>query len=93
MKKIILLILLMCSTTGLAAGKEVRIGVNGMVCAFCAQGITKKFKNEAAVESVEVNLGEKRVKLILKENQDIPDAKIQEILIDSGFNVTKIERT
>lgn len=75
-----------------AAGKEVKIGVHGMVCGFCAQGITKKFKAEAAVESVDVKLGEKRVNLKLKDQQDISDDRIRQILIDSGFNVDKIER-
>ena len=27
-----------------AAGTAVSVTVNGMVCSFCAQGITKKFK-------------------------------------------------
>lgn len=80
------------SNLGFSAGKEVKIDVNGMVCAFCAQGITKKFKAEPAVEVVDVNLGEKRVKLVLKDNQDIDDSRIRENLTDSGYNVTKIER-
>ena len=27
------------------APKEIKVGVKGMVCAFCAQGIEKKFKS------------------------------------------------
>lgn len=91
-KSLILLMGLAFSQLVFATGKEVKIGVHGMVCAFCAQGITKKFKAETAVESVDVNLGEKRVTLKLKDQQDIPDERIKEILTDSGFNLDKIER-
>ncbi len=92
MKKIILMFLLILPSLAFSAGKEIKIGVNGMVCGFCAQGITKKFKAEPSVEAIDVNLGDKLVKLNLKENQDISDARINEILKDAGYNITSIER-
>jgi mercuric ion binding protein len=82
----------MTSNVALAEGTEVKVKVNGMVCGFCAQGITKKFKSEASVQAVDVRLGDKLVKLNLKSNQDISDARINQILSDSGYNVEKIER-
>jgi len=88
----LLILGMMLSTLAMASGTEVKIGVNGMVCGFCAQGITKKFKAENAVESVDVKLSEKKVTLILREKQDLPDDRIKQILTDSGFNVQKIER-
>lgn len=77
---------------GLAASKEVHIGVKGMVCAFCAQGITKKFNAQSAVDKVNVSLEKKTVDLSLKNNQDISDETIQKILSESGYTVEKIER-
>ena len=91
-KVLIGLLTLVLSQTGFAAGKEIKISVNGMVCAFCAQGITKKFKAEPSVDSVDVRLGDKLVKLSLKDKQEISDDRIEEILKDAGFNVVKIER-
>lgn len=89
--KIVIMILLLSQLT-LAVGKEVKVTVNGMVCAFCAQGITKKFKAEPSVEAVDVKLSDKLVKLGLKDKQDLSDERIEEILKDAGFNVVKIER-
>ncbi len=92
MKKVILMFLLLASFPAFSAGTAIKIGVNGMVCGFCAQGITKKFKAEPSVETVDVNLSDKLVKLNLKENQDISNDRIGEILKDAGYNVTSIER-
>lgn len=75
-----------------AAAKDISISVNGMVCGFCAQGIEKKFKALPQVKSVEVSLEKKLVKVITKDNQDIDDAKINEILHEAGYNIDKIQR-
>ena len=75
-----------------AAGKDVSVKVNGMVCAFCGQGISKKFKAEDSVEKVDVSLTDKLVKLSLRDNKQISDERITEILKDSGYSVVSIER-
>lgn len=80
------------SSASFAAEKEVVVTVKGMVCAFCAQGITKKFKAEPAVSTVDVSLEKKTVKLNIKDGQELPDAKIQSLLKDSGYSVEKIKR-
>jgi copper chaperone CopZ len=92
LKSFIVFAALAMSSVGLAAGKQIVVTVNGMVCAFCAQGITKKFGEESAVEKVEVKLEAKTVTVDLKKDADITDARINEILTSSGFNVEKIER-
>lgn len=75
-----------------ASAKEVSVTVKGMVCGFCAQGIEKKLKALLAVESVEVSLEKKIVKIKTKENQTITDQQIDGILKESGYNVEKIDR-
>jgi cation transport ATPase len=75
-----------------AQAREVKVGVKGMVCAFCAQGIEKKFHAQPAVDHVDVNLGQKQVKLTLKDGQNISDDTIKSVLTESGYNVDKIER-
>ena len=43
--------------------QEIKVGVKGMVCAFCAQGIEKNFLKQPEVSKVEVSLENKFVKL------------------------------
>lgn len=92
MKTILITLILITSNLVFAVEKNITVNVKGMVCAFCAQGITKKFNAETAVSKVDVSLEKKTVKLSVKEGQDIPDAKIEGILKDSGFTVEKIIR-
>jgi periplasmic mercuric ion binding protein len=91
MKILIVSILMLFSSTAFAAS-EIKVGVNGMVCGFCAQGITKKFTNEAAVSSIKVNLENKIVTLRLKDEKDLSDEKITTLLKESGYSVSNIER-
>ena len=64
---------------------ELKVGVKGMVCAFCAQGIEKKFKSQPEVASVEVSLENKYVKLKFKEGKSLGKDKITEIINESGY--------
>lgn len=73
------------SKTQTAVSNELRVGVKGMVCAFCAQGIEKKFKAQSEVESVQVSLESKFVLLKFKEGQHLSKDKIIEILKDAGY--------
>lgn len=88
MKKFLILISLFSIST--FAGEKIDVTVKGMVCAFCSQGITKKF-NEEGVKSVNVDLGKHLVSLELKDDQKLPNDKIEKILKDSGYGVEKIE--
>ena len=69
-----------------AASNELRVGVKGMVCAFCAQGIEKKFKAQREVASVQVSLENKFVNLKFKDGQRLSNDKIIEILKDAGYD-------
>lgn len=73
--------------------KSVTVHVNGMVCSFCSQGLTKKFKGEPTVSNINVDLDKKVVKLALKHDAgDLTDDKIKELISSAGYNVEKIER-
>src|SRR4051812_15578424 len=86
-----LFLTLLCFASFAANGK-VKVTVNGMVCGFCAQGITKKFKAQDSVSTVDVQLSNKLVLIDLKEGKSLADEMIQKILNDSGYSVEKIER-
>ena len=68
-----------------APTNELRVGVKGMVCAFCAQGIEKKLKDQKEVESLKVSLENKYVELKFKEGQRLSNEKIIENLKDAGY--------
>ena len=84
MKKIILSLLLAVPGHSWAGVVET-VGVNGMVCSFCAQGITKKFKELPEVEAVDVSLENKRVQLTYKDGQKLTREKIANILKEAGY--------
>jgi copper chaperone CopZ len=85
------LALLAISETGTAA--TIQMTVNGLVCAFCAQGIEKKLKKFPATAEVVVDLEHRLVAVSLKEGQDIPDADLRKALTDAGYTVKSIERS
>ncbi len=67
------------------AGEEQKVGVKGMVCAFCAQGIEKKFLAQPKIEKVKVSLEKKIVTLTFKDGQKLSNDKIKELLKDAGY--------
>lgn len=75
----------------LAEAAQITVGVQGMVCSFCAQGIEKKFKADPAVATVKVDLKKKVVLLTTREGQTLDEATIRKNIMDSGFNVTSVE--
>jgi copper chaperone CopZ len=80
------------SSFGLAEAKTVQVHVNGMVCAFCGQGITKKFSALPEVKKVDVSLKDKIVKLDIEDSANLKDDVIEKVLKESGYQVEKIER-
>jgi copper chaperone CopZ len=71
----------------------IEMTVNGLVCAFCAQGIEKKLKKFPATAEVVVSLEHRVVAVGLKEGQDIPDADLRKALTDAGYTVKSIARS
>ena len=69
--------------------RTVEIDVHGMTCAFCVDGLQRKFRRMQAVSKVQVSLKLKKVRLVTEENQ--PDlATLKQTVIDAGFTPTKI---
>lgn len=75
-----------------AAATHADVTVNGMVCSFCAQGITKKFKARPEVDSVRVVLKDQQVHLIFKDGATMKDDEITALLRQAGYSVEKIDR-
>lgn len=80
-----ILFVLSLSLTSTAFASEVKVGVKGMVCAFCAQGIEKKFKAQEEVDSINVSLENKFITIKYKDGKTLPQEKISQLLKDSGY--------
>jgi copper chaperone CopZ len=61
---------LFLAATAAQAG-TIELKVNGLVCGFCAQGIEKSFRKNAATADVVVSLEEKLVAIETKPGADI----------------------
>lgn len=87
------LLLLIALAATLAQATTIEMKVNGLVCAFCAQGIEKQLRKFPATADVVVSLEQKLVAVALRDGQDIPDADLQHALTNAGYTVKTIERT
>ena len=88
-----LLFLALVAFTSIASAKTIEMDVNGLVCAFCAQGIEKTLKSFPATAKVFVSLEHRIVAVELKDAQDIPDAKLAKAITDAGYKLIAIRRT
>lgn len=76
-----------------AAAETIEMKVNGLVCAFCAQGIEKTFRKNPIVTDVVVSLEDRLVAVEVAQGKDIPDQELKNALTDSGYDVKEINRT
>lgn len=77
----------------IASAKTIEMDVNGLVCAFCAQGIEKTMKGFPATEGVFVSLEHRLVAVQLKDGQDIADGALTKAITDAGYKLVAIRRT
>ncbi|WP_426105916.1 heavy-metal-associated domain-containing protein [Massilia sp. TSP1-1-2] len=90
MKSIIAIALLAASLSAQAA-QSLKAEVNGMVCAFCAQGIEKKLRALSQAQDVYVNLKDRVVVVELREGQTIAPQVFKDLVKDAGYDVVSVE--
>jgi copper chaperone CopZ len=73
------------------AAEVAKVTVNGMVCAFCAQGIEKTISKMPQTKAVYVNLDKRIVAVEPKDGQKLDMAKIKAGIVDAGYDVVKTE--
>jgi periplasmic mercuric ion binding protein len=73
------------------ATQSLKAQVNGMVCAFCAQGIEKKLRALSQTKDVYVNLKQKVVAVELKDGQNLSHEAFTALIKDAGYEVTAVE--
>jgi mercuric ion binding protein len=86
-------VVLLSLASVVARAATIEMHVNGLVCAFCAQGIEKKLRKFPATADVVVSLEQHLVAVSLKDGQDISDADLRQALTNAGYTVTTIERS
>lgn len=74
------------------AARTIEMQVDGLVCAFCAQGISKKLGQLPATADVLVSLESGLVAVALKPGGDIGDDTLRSTLTEAGYSVKRIER-
>ncbi len=92
-----LLVLLWCASGRPAwaqavAASTIRVGIKGMVCNFCAQGLKKVFSKEKAIARIAVSLDAKELQFTLNEGASLSDETIVERVKDAGYEVDHIQR-
>ena len=91
MKKIFIATLLVISLTPAFAVTSMKATVNGMVCAFCAQGIEKRISKMPATKAVYVDLKKKTVVVEPKDGMTLDQKAIVEEVKDAGYDIVKVE--
>ena len=90
--KYVIIILLTFFLSFTSYSKTIYIDVQGLVCDFCAQSISKLFSKEKSVKAIDVNLDQGMIKIDLKDGYKMDDTKITKLITDSGYNVERIYR-
>lgn len=75
------------------AANSIQATVNGMVCAFCAQGIEKRIGKMDATKAVFVDLKRRTVVVEARDGMPLDAKAITTEIIDSGYDVVKLEPT
>ena len=83
---------LLASLAGLSfAANTTVLTVNGMVCAFCAQGIEKRIGKMPATKAVFVDLKKKIVAVEAKDGMTLDAKALTYEVTEAGYDVTKTE--
>ncbi len=90
---VLMLALMVPFTATAAAGRTLELKVDGLVCAFCAQGIEKKLRRLDATDDVFVSLENKLVAVSLKPGRDIADQALDTLLKEAGYTLVGVQRS
>ena len=85
-------LLISLALPAVARATTIEMDVNGLVCAFCAQGISKTLRGFPATADVVVSLEKRLVAVSTKDGQDIPDSDLKRALTNAGYEVKAIRR-
>ncbi|MCD8481921.1 MAG: hypothetical protein LR015_04125 [Verrucomicrobia bacterium] len=67
--------------------EEINLTINGMVCAFCAQGLADLARSFDPVEQAYVDMDNSLVVLVIRAGYSMPDAMVHEYVRDAGYDL------
>lgn len=73
-------------------GELITVGVNGLVCDFCAQAIEKVFMRRDEVSGINVNLNKGEIIISSKANKKLANDVLEKLILDAGYNLVEIKR-
>lgn len=82
---------LLLAATAAQAATTIKATVNGMVCAFCAQGIEKRLSQLPGAAAVHVDLKARLVAVEARPGQSLDPARIRAEILDAGYEVATLE--
>ena len=72
-------------------GEIIRVNVKGLVCDFCARGISKTFKKDENVKKISIDLKNGKVVIAYQNDYKISFDDIKEKMLENGINAVKME--
>ncbi len=91
MKKLFIATVLAALSLPALATTSVKATVNGMVCAFCAQGIEKRLSKIPEAKAVLVDLKQRFVVIEPNEGMKLDEKLILAEIKDAGYDVVSVE--
>ncbi len=76
---------------GAAAAGSLKATINGMVCAFCAQGIEKRLMKLPEAKAVHVDLKRRRVRIGPREGSQLDEQRVATEIREAGYEVVSLE--
>ena len=75
-----------------ASSQVIHVGVDGMVCDFCAQSLKELFLKKPGVTKVDISLEKKLVTLDVASDKKLADKEIEQVIDYAGYKITGIHR-
>lgn len=92
MKRILLILLFMCTSSGVfAAQSQYIMRVDGLACPYCAYGIEKKLLAIDGVQEINVDLNAGIVRVDVADGVVLEEATMKQLFHDAGFTFRNMQ--
>ncbi len=86
-----LALMLFAASTALADTHVYKLYVDGLACPFCAYGVEKKVGGLKGVETVEIDIENGLVAVIVTDGAILDEADAKQAVDEAGFTLRKFE--
>ncbi len=90
MRNIIFLLFLISSIALNAQNDQFKVNVDGMGCAYCANGVDKKLKEWKHLSALEIDLKSGLVKFEYPSSENLTAQEIHDQILSAGYTVTTV---